>query len=131
MANPYLPTKRRRKVVIQEGEVDGALRPFPELRVGPAVAIEKIVAGMIQAIVAGLVVIPLAWLVMGSGVDLRLEHLALFTLIALLVAFFSAAGGLTLGCSVSAASRSLLASVTSCTTQKTPITAPLSAILGK
>ena len=45
---------------------------------------------------------------MGSGVDLRLEHLALFTLIALLVAFFSAAGGLTLGCSVSAASIGLM-----------------------
>lgn len=72
------------------------------------VAIEKILAGMVQAIVAGLVVIPLAWLVMGSGVDLRLEHLPLFALLALLVALFSATGGLTLGCSVSAASIGLM-----------------------
>jgi ABC-2 type transport system permease protein len=33
-------------------------------------AVEKIVAGMIQALVAGLVVIPAAWLLMGSGVNL-------------------------------------------------------------
>ena len=32
-------------------------------------AVEKVVAGMIQAMVAGLVVIPAAWLMMGSGVD--------------------------------------------------------------
>src|SRR6202021_2097166 len=32
-------------------------------------AVEKIVAGMIQALVAGLVVIPAAWLTMGSGVQ--------------------------------------------------------------
>ena len=34
-------------------------------------AVEKIVAGMIQAMVAGLVVIPAAWLMMGSGVNLE------------------------------------------------------------
>ena len=33
-------------------------------------AVEKIVAGMIQALVAGLVVIPAAWLLMGSGVNI-------------------------------------------------------------
>src|SRR5439155_7752603 len=36
-------------------------------------AVEKVVAGMIQALAAGLVVIPLAWLVMGSGGDLSLH----------------------------------------------------------
>ena len=72
------------------------------------VAFQKVLSGMIQAIVAGLVVIPLAWLVMGSGVDLRLDNLAVFALIALLVALFSAAGGLTLGCSISAASIGLM-----------------------
>lgn len=30
-------------------------------------AVEKVTAGMIQALAAGLVVIPLAWLVMGRG----------------------------------------------------------------
>src|SRR6266545_519160 len=53
------------------------------------VAVEKILAGMIQALVAGLVVLPGAWLVMGKGVDLRLPHPLLF-----------AALGLTLGCSI-------------------------------
>src|SRR4029077_16417053 len=38
------------------------------------VAIEKVFAGMLQALVAGLVVLPAAWLLMGSGVDLRLPH---------------------------------------------------------
>jgi len=64
------------------------------------VAIEKVAAGMIQALAAGLVVIPVAWLLMGSGVDLRLEEAGLFALIALLVAGFAGATGLTLGCMV-------------------------------
>ena len=37
-------------------------------------AVEKIVAGMIQALVAGLVVIPAAWLTMGSGANLSFAH---------------------------------------------------------
>ncbi len=36
-------------------------------------AVEKVVAGMIQALVAGLVVIPAAWLTMGSGVHDQLR----------------------------------------------------------
>ena len=40
-------------------------------------AIEKVVAGMIQALVAGLVVIPTAWLVMGSGVNAQLRSIPL------------------------------------------------------
>jgi ABC-2 type transport system permease protein len=63
-------------------------------------AVEKIVAGMIQATVSGLVVIPAAWLLMGSGVNLSFDHAAELLLVALLVALFSAAGGLTLGCSI-------------------------------
>ena len=39
-------------------------------------AVEKIVAGMIQAMVAGLVVIPAAWLIMGSGVKLEFRQAA-------------------------------------------------------
>jgi ABC-2 type transport system permease protein len=62
--------------------------------------VEKIVAGMIQSLVAGLVVIPSAWLVMGSGVNLNLGHLGEFLVIAFLVALLSAAGGLFLGCSI-------------------------------
>jgi ABC-2 type transport system permease protein len=64
------------------------------------VAVEKILAGMIQALVAGLVVLPGAWLVMGKGVDLRLPHPLLFAALCLLIAFLSSALGLTLGCSI-------------------------------
>jgi ABC-2 type transport system permease protein len=62
-------------------------------------AVEKIIAGMIQALVAGLVVIPAAWLTMGSGVHLTFQPLE-FAVICVLVALFASAGGLALGCSV-------------------------------
>jgi ABC-2 type transport system permease protein len=63
-------------------------------------AVEKVIAGMIQALVSGLVVIPCAWLVMGSGVNMSFQQPFQFALICVLVALFSAAGGLTLGCSI-------------------------------
>ena len=64
------------------------------------IAIEKVVAGMIQALVAGLVVIPLAWLVLRPGVNISIHAPLEFTVILLLVSAFSACGGLALGCSV-------------------------------
>ena len=63
-------------------------------------AAEKVVAGMIQALVAGLVVIPAAWLLLGSGVNLSFRQPFEFAGVCLLVSLLSAAGGLTLGCSV-------------------------------
>ncbi len=63
-------------------------------------AVEKIVAGMIQASAAGLVVIPAAWLLMGSGTNIHFGQPLEFAVVALLVALFSASGGLALGCSV-------------------------------
>jgi ABC-2 type transport system permease protein len=63
-------------------------------------AVEKVIAGMIQAVIAGLVVIPAAWLIMGSGVGLDFSHPWEFVAVMLLVALFSAAGGLAMGCSV-------------------------------
>ena len=63
-------------------------------------AVEKVVAGMIQALVAGLVVIPAAWLLLGSGVHISFVHPLEFAAICLLVALCSAAGGRTLGCSI-------------------------------
>jgi ABC-2 type transport system permease protein len=63
-------------------------------------AVEKIVAGMIQACFAGLIVIPAAWLLMGSGTNIHLGHPLEFAVVGLLVALFSASGGLTLGCTV-------------------------------
>jgi ABC-2 type transport system permease protein len=63
-------------------------------------AVEKIVAGMVQALVAGFIVIPLASLIMGSGWQAVLSHPLLLVTLALLVSFLAAAMGLTLGCSV-------------------------------
>lgn len=64
------------------------------------VAIEKVIAGMIQAIVAGLAVIPMAWLVLRPGVQISIGSPLTFTAIILLVAAFSACGGLALGCTI-------------------------------
>lgn len=61
-------------------------------------AIEKVVAGTIQAIAAGIVVIPLAWLIL-RPLEINVSPL-LFACITILVALFSACGGLALGCSV-------------------------------
>src|SRR6202040_496629 len=63
-------------------------------------AIEKVVAGTLQALAAGFMVIPAAWLLLRPGVDLNVPHPILFAVVALLVALFSATGGLALGCSV-------------------------------
>ena len=64
------------------------------------VAIEKVVFGLGQAILAGLVVIPLAWLILRPGLELHVANPFIFAGITLLVAGFSACGGLALGCSV-------------------------------
>ena len=63
-------------------------------------AVEKVIAGMIQSLVAGLVVLPSARLIMGSGVNVTLGHPFAFLAIALLVGIVAASVGLTLGCSV-------------------------------
>jgi ABC-2 type transport system permease protein len=64
-------------------------------------AIEKVLFGAVQAIVAGLAVIPAAWLLLRPGVELNLSHPLMFAGIAVLVALLSASGGLALGCSIS------------------------------
>ena len=64
------------------------------------IAVEKVVAGMVQALVAGLIVIPLAWLVLRPGVEIHVYEPFAFVAIVLLVAAFSACGGLALGCSM-------------------------------
>ncbi len=63
------------------------------------IAVEKVLAGMLQALVAGLAVIPLAWLVL-RPVEIHISSPLSFTVIILLVASFSACGGLALGCSM-------------------------------
>ena len=64
------------------------------------VAIEKVIAGAIQAIVAGSVVIPTAMLVLGRGVQVSFAQPFELLALALLVASLAAAVGLTLGCSL-------------------------------
>jgi ABC-2 type transport system permease protein len=63
-------------------------------------AIEKVFFGTMQALLAGLVVIPAAWLLL-RPVDLNLNSPLMFADVTLLVALFSACGGLALGCSIS------------------------------
>jgi len=63
-------------------------------------AVEKILAGMVQALVSGTVVVGVAWLILGTGVGLSVQEPALFVTVVVLVALFSAAGGLALGCTV-------------------------------
>jgi ABC-2 type transport system permease protein len=64
------------------------------------IAIEKVIAGMLQALVAGLVVLPLAWLVLRPGVQISIGDPLTFAVIILLVAGFASCGGLALGCSI-------------------------------
>src|SRR5205085_7803281 len=64
------------------------------------VAVEKVLAGTLQAIVAGLIVIPMAWLILRPGVAFSLHSPFTFACITVLVALFAASGGLALGCSV-------------------------------
>ncbi|HMD30627.1 MAG TPA: ABC transporter permease [Candidatus Acidoferrales bacterium] len=64
------------------------------------IAVEKIAAGMLQALMAGLVVLPSGWLLLGNGLDLSGARPLLFVLIFLMVALFSSAAGLVLGCMI-------------------------------
>lgn len=64
------------------------------------VAIEKVLAGLIQAIVAGLIVLPLGGIILRPGLELHLKNPMLFVITVVLVAGFSACGGLALGCSM-------------------------------
>jgi len=64
-------------------------------------AIEKVLFGAAQAVVAGLAVIPAEWVLLRPGVDLNLHSPLTFAGVTLLVALLSACGGLALGCSVS------------------------------
>ena len=63
-------------------------------------AVEKIGGGMVQALVAGAVVAPAAWLILGRNVGLSLDHAAECALMVLLVALLAPSAGLLMGCSV-------------------------------
>ena len=61
------------------------------------VAIEKIIVGIIQAIIAGLVVLPLAWLLMRVHLTLGLWDLLQLVIVAFLSSWLFAAFGMVLG----------------------------------
>src|SRR5262245_3463611 len=75
------------------------------------VAIEKVVSGMLQALAAGLMVIPAGWLLLRPGVELSLQTPFTFIGVSLLVALLSAGGGLVLGCSIGQAQVGLMFSL--------------------
>jgi len=62
-----------------------------------AIALEKIVMGLLQSMVAGLLVLPLAWLMMSDGLGMQLAHPLLLAVIAVLTGWMFAAFGLVLG----------------------------------
>ena len=64
-------------------------------------AMEKVLFGTVQSIIAGLAVIPAAWVLLRPGVELNMRSPLSFASVTLLVALFSACGGLALGCSIS------------------------------
>lgn len=73
---------------------------------------EKVLAaGMIQALIAGLVVLPCAWLAIGPGVGLGVDRPWQFAALCILVALLAGAAGLALGCSVGRAQAGLIFSV--------------------
>ena len=61
------------------------------------VAIEKIVMGILQALIAGIFVMPLAWLMMHGGVNMQMANLPLLISVALLTGWLFAAFGLVMG----------------------------------
>ena len=62
-------------------------------------AIEKVLFGAAQAVIAGVAVIPAAWLLL-RPVELNLVSPLTFAGVTVLVALLSASGGLALGCSI-------------------------------
>jgi ABC-2 type transport system permease protein len=63
------------------------------------VAVEKVLAGALQALMAGLVVLPAAWIIL-RPIPFDLSSPLTFACITVLVSLFSACGGLALGCSI-------------------------------
>jgi ABC-2 type transport system permease protein len=61
------------------------------------VALEKIIVGVIQAVIAGLFVLPLAWLMMGSRLNIQMHSVAMLVSIALLTSWLFSAFGMVLG----------------------------------
>ena len=63
-------------------------------------AIEKVGTGMIQALFAGMVVIPAGLLLLGMDTGITFTKIGMFLVIMVLVALLAASGGLVIGCSM-------------------------------
>lgn len=61
------------------------------------VAVEKIIVGIIQAVIAGLFVLPLAWLMMRTHLSLQPENFLLLIAVALITGWLFAALGMVMG----------------------------------
>ena len=61
------------------------------------VAVEKIIVGIIQAVIAGLFVLPLAWLMMGTHLSLQPENFFLLISVALITGWLFASFGMVMG----------------------------------
>jgi ABC-2 type transport system permease protein len=72
------------------------------------VALAKVTAGMVQALVAGAMVIPFAIWILGASVGIDWTHLPLLVGMVLLVALLATSAGLAMGCSVDQANIGLL-----------------------
>src|SRR4030095_633938 len=66
------------------------------------VATEKIIVGIIQAVIAGLFVMPLAWLMMGAHLNLQPENYVLLVVIAVVTSWLFSAFGMVMGTIVEA-----------------------------
>jgi ABC-2 type transport system permease protein len=62
-----------------------------------AIALEKILMGLLQSIIAGLIVLPLAWFMMESGLAVQFAHPVLLVAVAVLTGWMFAAFGLVIG----------------------------------
>jgi ABC-2 type transport system permease protein len=61
------------------------------------VAVEKIIVGIIQAVIAGLFVLPVAWLMMRTHLSLQPENFLLLIAVALITGWLFAALGMVMG----------------------------------
>jgi ABC-2 type transport system permease protein len=75
------------------------------------VAVAKVVSGILQAVASGLVVIPLALLLLRPEVHLSFHHPIALAMVAFLVALFSASAGLLMGCSINQTQTGLMFSL--------------------
>ena len=86
---------------------DRLLSPLPVWMVG----VQKMVFAAIRGIFAGIMIIPLGRIILGSGFSIATDHLALLFGVAILGAFLGAALGLTMGTLIQPAQIGLMFSV--------------------